>query len=77
MSRIGKLPIQLPKGVTVNIDGNEVMVKGTRGSMTQRFHPDMMISAENGIISVDRPTDARHHRALHGRVRRGGRRGLR
>lgn len=69
MSRIGKLPIQLPKGVTIAIDGSEVMVKGARGSLTQRFHPDMEISAEDGVLTVNRPTDARHHRALHGLTR--------
>jgi large subunit ribosomal protein L6 len=69
MSRIGKMPIELPKGVSVNVSGNEVEVKGKNGNLVQVIHPDMMVSADNGIITVARPSEARHHKALHGLTR--------
>ncbi len=66
MSRVGIKPISLPQGVSVSIHGSEVTVKGPRGQLTQRFHPDMAIKEQDGALSVARPTDQRHHRALHG-----------
>ena len=69
MSRIGKAPITLPKGVTVDIQGSEVTVKGAKGTLTQRFDRDMSISIEDGVISVSRPTDSRQHRSIHGLTR--------
>ena len=69
MSRVGIQPIGLPKGVEVSISGNEVMVKGPKGSMTQSFHRDMAVSNENGSVRVERPSDERAHRALHGLTR--------
>lgn len=69
MSRIGKKPIVLPPKVEVTIDRNEVTVKGPKGSLTQRFNPDITISQEAGQLVVTRPTDQRNHRALHGLTR--------
>jgi len=69
MSRIGKKPIVLPPKVEVTIDRNEVTVKGPKGSLTQRFHPDITVAQEAGQLVVTRPTDQRNHRALHGLTR--------
>jgi large subunit ribosomal protein L6 len=69
MSRIGKAPIQLPKGVKVDIQGTAVSVAGPKGKLDQKFHSEMVISLEDGILSVIRPSDSRQHRALHGLTR--------
>ena len=69
MSRIGKKPIALPPKVEVNIDKQRVTVKGPLGTMTHEVHPDITVAMEDGAIVVTRPTDLRHHRALHGLTR--------
>lgn len=69
MSRIGKLPIKIVDGVTVDIKGNEIAVKGPKGSLTSVFHPEMEVSVENGEIFVRRPSDDEKHRSLHGLTR--------
>lgn len=69
MSRVGAKPISMPQGVSFSVKGSEVTVKGPRGELTQRLHPDMAIKEESGSINVSRPTDQRHHRALHGLTR--------
>ena len=69
MSRIGKQPIPVPNGVTVNIDGTTVKVKGPKGELVQSFDPDMQIALEEGTVVVKRPTDQQRHRALHGLTR--------
>lgn len=70
MSRIGKAPIELPKGVTVDIKkGNEVTVSGAKGKLTQTLHPDMTIKLDDGSLVVERPTDSRQHRSVHGLTR--------
>jgi large subunit ribosomal protein L6 len=69
MSRIGNLPIEIPQGVTVEVNGRNVSVKGTRGTLSQAFHPDMAIVQDDGILSVKRPTDSNQHKALHGLTR--------
>lgn len=71
MSRIGRTPIPLPEGVTVEIDSktNHVRVKGPKGELERTFSPDMKIELVDGQIVVTRPTDQRHHRALHGLTR--------
>lgn len=68
MSRIGKMPVVLPKGVSVKIDGTTVHVKGPRGELTQTFHPDMSIVQQDGKIVVERPDDPAYN-AMHGMVR--------
>lgn len=69
MSRIGKQPIPIPDRVQVDIKGNHVTVKGPRGELSRSFHPDMRIVLEEGILQVERPTDQRLHRAMHGLTR--------
>jgi large subunit ribosomal protein L6 len=69
MSRIGKLPISVPSGVTVTIDGNRVTVKGPKGELSRTLPQDMTVSQENGTVTVTRPSDEPQHRALHGLTR--------
>jgi large subunit ribosomal protein L6 len=70
MSRIGKLPIELPKGVEFSIDSaNVATVKGPKGSLSRNIHPDISVSINNGKIFVKRPTDQKRHKALHGLTR--------
>ena len=67
MSRIGKLPITVPGGVTITVgDGNTVTVKGPKGTLTEKISPAMELSEENGVLTVKRPSDSKEHRALHG-----------
>jgi len=70
MSRIGKLPIKIPAGVTVTIsDSNLVTVKGPKGELKQQVDPEMGVAVENGVVTVSRPTDDKEHRARHGLYR--------
>jgi large subunit ribosomal protein L6 len=69
MSRIGKAPISLPSGVKVDLQGSTVTVKGPKGTLEQSFHPDMHIELEDNVLSVERPSDSRDHRSLHGLTR--------
>ena len=69
MSRIGKLPIEIPDGVEVTIEGSSVTVKGPKGELVRSFNPDMKIALEDGAVTVTRPTDQSRHRALHGLTR--------
>lgn len=67
MSRIGKAPVSIPAGVTVDVSSaNLVTVKGPKGELTQQIDADMKISIEDGVLSVERPTDQKRHKALHG-----------
>jgi large subunit ribosomal protein L6 len=66
MSRIGKKPIDVPKGVTVTIEGNTVKVKGPKGELSRTLHREMAVSMENNAVTVARPSDEPNHRALHG-----------
>jgi large subunit ribosomal protein L6 len=69
MSRIGRLPIAVPSGVQVKIDGHKVSVKGQRGELVREFHPEIEIKLEDGKVVVTRPSDSPTHRALHGTTR--------
>ncbi|MGJ3240603.1 MAG: 50S ribosomal protein L6 [Anaerolineae bacterium] len=69
MSRIGKQPIELPAKVEVKVNKNEVTVKGPKGELNRSFNPDMTIKVEDNIVTIERPSDLRHHRALHGLTR--------
>jgi len=70
MSRIGRMPITVPAGVTVEVkSGNVVTVKGPKGELTRALHPEMQINVEAGVIHVTRPSDAKEHRSLHGLTR--------
>ena len=70
MSRIGRLPITLPKNVTVEVNpGNALVVKGPKGQLQRAVNPDMSIEMESGVLHVARPTDGRTHRMQHGLTR--------
>ena len=69
MSRIGRMPVVIPSGVEVSIDGSLVSVKGPRGAMARTFPQPMGIELKDGQVLVSRPTDERMHRALHGMTR--------
>ena len=70
MSRIGRMPIEVPNGVTVTIkEGNVVTVKGPKGELTKNLHSDMTIKQEGNELIVTRPSDNKNHRALHGLTR--------
>lgn len=70
MSRIGKMPITIPAGVDVKIGtDNEVTVKGSNGTLTRKLHSDMIIKSENGTITVERPSEDKFHKSLHGLTR--------
>ena len=70
MSRIGKLPINVPAGVTVTVDENNIVtVKGPKGTLTQEVNRDITIKQENGVLTVERPSDAKPHKAMHGLYR--------
>ena len=69
MSRIGRLPIPVPSGVDVTIDGRNVTVKGPKGTLSRALHPDMTVSREDGTLVVTRPTEQKTHKQLHGLTR--------
>lgn len=69
MSRIGKMPVDIPNGVEVAINGNQITVKGPKGSLSRVLHKDMIIKKEDSKIIVERPSDEKNHRALHGLTR--------
>ncbi len=69
MSRIGKLPIHIPAGVSVTIKDNVVTVKGPKGELAQNINPDIQIDITDGVITLTRPSDEKGHRSLHGLYR--------
>ncbi|HEX9060607.1 MAG TPA: 50S ribosomal protein L6 [Clostridia bacterium] len=70
MSRIGRMPISIPKGVDVKVDSsNIVTVKGAKGTLTNNMHKDMIIKVENDAILVQRPSENKLHKSLHGLTR--------
>ena len=69
MSRIGKRPVELPKGVTVSLEGQTLKVKGPKGELERTLHREMQISVEGSTITVNRPSDEAGHKALHGLTR--------
>jgi large subunit ribosomal protein L6 len=69
MSRIGRLPITVPSGVDVTIDGRNVTVKGPKGTLSRSLHPDITVSREDGTLVVTRPTEQKTHKQLHGLTR--------
>ena len=70
MSRIGKLPINIPAGVTVNVaKDNVVTVKGPKGELSQEVNPDIKVSVDGAVLTVARPSDEKNHRAMHGLYR--------
>jgi large subunit ribosomal protein L6 len=69
MSRIGRLPVPVPSGVDVSIDGRRLTVKGPKGELTRELHPDMLVAQEDDRLVVTRPTEQKHHKQLHGLTR--------
>ncbi len=69
MSRIGRKPIVIPQGVNVEINGNQIRVKGPKGELSQAVHPEMKVFTEDGVLKVERPSDEKEHRSLHGLTR--------
>ena len=70
MSRIGKLPITVPAGVTVKVDEeNMVVVTGPKGTLSQQVNPDITLKQEGNVLTLERPTDAKPHKAMHGLYR--------
>ena len=69
MSRIGRMPIEIPAGVAVNYNNHVMTVKGPKGELTRELHPDMEITVEGDVITVTRPSDDKAHRSLHGLTR--------
>jgi large subunit ribosomal protein L6 len=69
MSRIGRKPVTVPKGVTLQLEGNNVAVKGPRGELRRSLHPDMQIAFEKDQFTVARPSEEKRHKALHGLTR--------
>ena len=70
MSRIGKAPINIPAGVTISVDDqNIVTVKGPKGELTQNVDADIKLTQEDGILTVERPSEQKRHKALHGLYR--------
>jgi large subunit ribosomal protein L6 len=63
------MPIELPNGVKVDINGSDVTVSGSKGKLVQRFHNDILVRKENSTLYVERPSDSRQHRSLHGLTR--------
>ncbi len=69
MSRIGKLPVKIPSGVTVDVRDHTLVVKGSKGELTRTVHPDMRVAVEQDEVVVRRPTESKLHRSLHGLTR--------
>lgn len=69
MSRIGKKPVEIPKGVTINLDGNNIKVKGPKGELNRTIHPSIKAEIVEGELLVTRPNDLKESRALHGLTR--------
>ncbi len=69
MSRVGLRPIEIPEGVEVSLEPGSVIVKGPKGTLNQAIHRDMRIARDDSVLRVERPSDERTHRALHGLTR--------
>ena len=69
MSRIGTKPIEIPSGVTVTLEDSKISVKGPKGTLSRELHPDMKITVGEGAVVVERPSDSKKHKSLHGLTR--------
>lgn len=69
MSRIGLKPIEIPEGVEVKLDGNKVSVKGPKGELSKEIHQDIIVKLEDNVLTLERPSDLKEHRSLHGTSR--------
>lgn len=69
MSRIGRKPIEIPNGVNVTYENNVITVKGPKGTLSRTLHKDMKVTVQDNVIQIERPSDNKLHRALHGTTR--------
>src|SRR5690625_4218119 len=69
MSRIGLKPIEIPEGVEVKLDGNKVSVKGPKGELSKEIHQDIVVKLEDNVLTLERSSDLKEHRSLHGTSR--------
>lgn len=69
MSRVGKNPVPIPSGVSVELQGASIKVKGPKGTLSRNLHPDMIVEVKDGAVAVRRPSDSGFHRSLHGLTR--------
>jgi len=69
VSRIGRMPVEIPDGVKVDVAGQTVTVRGPKGTLTQEFHPDMVIALEGNVLTIERSGDDKSKKALHGLTR--------
>jgi len=69
MSRVGKAPIQVPSNVNVTVNAGYVTAKGPKGELSQAIDPEFTITVENGVMTVNRPSDSKQHKSLHGLYR--------
>jgi large subunit ribosomal protein L6 len=69
MSRIGRMPVSVPEGIAVSIEGNRVTVRGPKGELSRSFDQDMAIALRENQITVTRPSDSKRHKAMHGLTR--------
>lgn len=69
MSRIGRKPITVPSGVDITLDNSVITVKGPKGSLTRELHKDIKVIVEENLITIERPSDNKLHRSLHGTTR--------
>lgn len=69
MSRVGRTPITMPQSIVVNIKKNKITVTGPKGELSRRFNPDMRITQKDDSLIVERPSDSKEHRSLHGLTR--------
>lgn len=69
MSRIGKMPVEVPKGVEVALEGRTFSAKGPKGDLSMEVHPEMEVEVNGGVVTVRRPSDQPRHKALHGLTR--------
>lgn len=69
MSRVGKAPINIPAGVTITVNNGKVDAKGPKGEVSQVINPEMEVKVDGNVLTVNRPSDSKQHRALHGLTR--------
>ncbi|WP_078551183.1 50S ribosomal protein L6 [Bacillus alkalicellulosilyticus] len=69
MSRIGNKPVEISSDVTITLNENNITVKGPKGELSRNLHPDMIVKVEENVLTVERPSESKPHRALHGTTR--------
>jgi len=69
VSRVGRMPIEIPKGIEIEQKGQILIVKNDKGTLVEKIHPEMRVKIKNGVIQVERPSDSKFHKSLHGLTR--------